>query len=411
MAAHECTWTFAWRMTAQPSAMTLLIANRKQNRRHSHTFPPQSHMAFLSRVYRTFVGAGSSPATKDDNALRIGILGAANIAPNACILPLSFLASGVAYAIAARSESKAAAFAKKHGIPVVHPSYEALIADPNVDAVFIPLPNGLHHVWALAAIRAGKHVLCEKPLADNADQARSIADALAEYNGRHPQRPLVFAEAFHWKAHPLAAFLRRVVQGDHAQAGWDLGKIASVKTRFSVPTALTPLSDIRMVFELGGGATMDAGCYAVSTSRFIAQAIARTADPSVTAPTVIAAKMTTWDKDPRIDLAMDADLVYPSGLTSNVSSEHGTVTVTNFIAPSVYHAVVFARKNGSTLSEKVYGDDAQSTYYHQMKAFIGAVRGEVADFAAVGLTDVHDAIENMRVIDQIYTKAGLPVRP
>ena len=104
------------------------------------------------------------------------MLGAARIAPSALIKPARANAEVLVAAVAARDVSRAAAFAKKHDIARVHESYETMIADPDLDAVYIPLPNGLHGRWTRAAVAAGKHVLCEKPFTANAAEAREIAD-------------------------------------------------------------------------------------------------------------------------------------------------------------------------------------------------------------------------------------------
>src|ERR1700743_3100619 len=112
--------------------------------------------------------------------LRIGVLGAARIAPSALIKPAKDNADVVVAAVAARERSRARAFAAKHGIDHVHESYDALIADPDIDAVYNPLPNGLHGKWTRAALDAGKHVLCEKPFTANAAEAREIAELAAK---------------------------------------------------------------------------------------------------------------------------------------------------------------------------------------------------------------------------------------
>src|SRR6185369_14987767 len=101
------------------------------------------------------------------DTLRIGILGAARIAPSAVIKPANNVDEATIGAVAARDRSKADAFASKHGIPKVHDSYAALLADPELDAIYNPLPNGLHAEWTIAALEAGKHVLCEKPFTSN----------------------------------------------------------------------------------------------------------------------------------------------------------------------------------------------------------------------------------------------------
>src|SRR5215469_3185924 len=124
--------------------------------------------------------------------VRFGILGAARIAPKALIEPANQLDSIEVLAVSARDPVRASAFAAAHGIPRVLSSYDELIAASDIDAVYIPLPNSLHCEWTLRALRAGKHVLCEKPIASNAAEAQQMAD-VARATG------LVLAEAFHYR--------------------------------------------------------------------------------------------------------------------------------------------------------------------------------------------------------------------
>src|SRR5580698_3069369 len=130
--------------------------------------------------------------------VRVGTLGAARITPSTLIKPAQKNSEVVVAAVAARDVSRAQAFAAKHGIARVHDSYEALIADPELDAVYNPLPNGLHGRWTKAALAAGKHVLCEKPFTANAAEARDVAAAVPA--------GVVVMEAFHYRYHPV--FLR-----------------------------------------------------------------------------------------------------------------------------------------------------------------------------------------------------------
>jgi predicted dehydrogenase len=154
-------------------------------------------------------GNGAAP-------LRIGILGAARIAPLALIKPAKGNVEVVVAAVAARDAARAQAFAAKHGIARVHESYETLIADPDLDAIYIPLPNGLHGRWIRAALGTGKHVLCEKPFTANAAEAREIAE-LAAKSGR------VVMEAFHYRYHPLALRVEQII------ASGELGTLERVE--------------------------------------------------------------------------------------------------------------------------------------------------------------------------------------
>ena len=189
--------------------------------------------------------------------LRIGTLGAARITPMALLRPARQVPEATVVAVAARDAQRAGKFATKHRIANVHTSYEAMIADPNLEAIYNPLPNSHHCLWTIKALEAGKHVLCEKPLAANAADAQRMADAAAS-SGR------VLMEAFHWRYHPLAARMREIVDSG------ELGKIRHIETHFCIPLWIP--GDIRFRLDLAGGATMDTGCYAISILRFLAGA-------------------------------------------------------------------------------------------------------------------------------------------
>lgn len=324
--------------------------------------------------------------------LRLGILGAARIAPAALIRPARAVADARVVAVAARDRDKAARFAQKHAIATVHGSYEALLADPAVDAVYNPLPNGLHGKWTRAALAAGKHVLCEKPFAANADEAAEVA-ADAAASGR------VVMEAFHYRYHPLAERARAILD-----AG-ELGRVRHVETWLCFP--LPKFSDIRYDHALAGGALMDAGCYAVHMARFFGGE-----EPEVLSAT---AKLRT----PDVDRAMRAELRYPSGHTGTVHcsmwsstllrifarvvGDDGELRISNPVMPQLWHKLS-VRANGKTRVERV---SKRPTYEFQLQAFCDAVlRG------APTRTPPSDAVANMRVIDAIYRAAGMqPRRP
>ncbi len=321
--------------------------------------------------------------------LRIGILGAARIAPMALIRPAREVSGVEVVAIAARDPARAAKFAARHGIPVVHASYDALLADPSIDAIYNPLPNGLHAEWSIRALDAGKHVLCEKPIAANAAEAERMAEA-AERTGR------VLTEAFHWRYHPLAERMRDVVRTE-------LGEIRDIEATLCFP--LPFFNDIRYSWDLAGGAGMDAGCYTVNMVRWLAGA-----EPEVVSAEARLAK-------PKVDRWIRAELRFPGGRTgritaslfsarlitvsARVAGSGGEMRVRNPLAPHFYHSLKIV-KPGSTTRERLAGD---STYTHQLRAFAEHVRG-----GARMSSDARDAIANMRVIDAIYAAAGLPVR-
>jgi predicted dehydrogenase len=157
-------------------------------------------------------------------------------------------------AVASREQLRADAYAQEHGIERAHGTYEALLEDPEVDAVYNSLPNSMHVDWTIRALEAGKHVLCEKPF-DRKPGAVERAFDVAERHG------LVLMEAFMWRHHPQTTKLAEVVRSGR------IGEPRVVLARFSFPLANT--ADIRMRPELDGGALMDLGCYCVSASRLI----------------------------------------------------------------------------------------------------------------------------------------------
>ena len=158
-------------------------------------------------------------------------------------------------AVASREPASARAFADAHGIPRAYGSYEALLADPEVEAVYIPLPNGMHVDWSARALRAGKHVLCEKPLDRRPDRVAHAFD-VAQAGG------LVLAEGLMWRHHPQAARLRELL------AGGAIGAVRLVRASFSF--VLAGDLDVRLDPALDGGALMDVGCYCVSGARLAA---------------------------------------------------------------------------------------------------------------------------------------------
>jgi predicted dehydrogenase len=187
--------------------------------------------------------------------LNWGILGAARIALNKVLPALQAGPSGTVVALASRDGAKAAAVARERGIPRAHGTYEALLADPGVDAVYIPLPNHLHVDWSIKALEAGKHVLCEKPLGLNAADALRLVEA----SQRYPH--LKVMEAFMYRHHP---------QWAQAKAWIDEGAIGTLRTvqAFFSYTNLDP-TNIRNRKDAGGGGLMDIGCYCIACARLL----------------------------------------------------------------------------------------------------------------------------------------------
>jgi predicted dehydrogenase len=323
--------------------------------------------------------------------LRFGLLGAARIAPAALTKPAKEHPRAQVVTMAARDRGRAEAFARKHGVDRVVGTYEEVVTDPEVDAVYIPLPNGLHAPWVKAALEAGKHVLCEKPFTSNVAEA----EALAEVAAAHPD--LVVMEAFHYRYHPLAQRMREVAEGE-------LGALRHVETSFCFP--LPRFGDIRYQLDLAGGALMDAGCYAVHMARLL----------GLGEPEVVSARAKL--RSEQVDRAMAAELRFPGGHTGTIrcsmwsssvlslraaaTGERGELKVLNPLGPQVVHRFT-TRIDGRRRSERF---PRRGTYAYQLDAFCAAVLD-----GGPNLTPPSDSVANMRVIDAVYRAAGLAPRP
>ena len=185
--------------------------------------------------------------------LRWGLLSTARI--NRALIPaIRASKRNRLLAVASRTEAAAAAYAREWGIERAHGSYESLLADPEIDVIYISLPNGLHAEWTIRAARAGKHVLCEKPLAVTVDEVDRVAAAAGEAG-------VAVAEAFMYRHHPQTARVRELV------ASGALGRVRFVRGTFSF--TLSRPRDVRLDPALGGGALWDVGCYPLSFARFV----------------------------------------------------------------------------------------------------------------------------------------------
>ncbi len=324
--------------------------------------------------------------------LKIGVLGAARIAPFALLKHARALPNVEVVAVAEEYQGPEALarYARKHGIPRTHRSFDELLACADIDAVYIPLPISMHVEWTLRAIAAGKHVLCEKPMAANADEAARIADAAAGTG-------LVVCEAMHFRYHPLVARVRDIL------ASGEIGTVRRIDASFS---AFLPFDDFRFDYRLGGGGTIDMGCYPVGFVRAV----------TGEEPVVESAKAKLHGA--LIDRQMEATLRLPKSgaqvdmfvgmrcrrllsVSMKIEGERGEVSILNFIKPEVFHRLSVKTEAGRRV-ERVPGG---STYRSQLAAFAESIRTGTQP-----VTTADDAVANMRVIDAMYLAAGLPVR-
>jgi predicted dehydrogenase len=322
--------------------------------------------------------------------LRIGVLGAAAIVPMALVNPAEHLPDVQIAAIAARDPQRAEKFARRHRIPRVHKTYEDLLADPEIDAIYNPLPNSLHAEWTIRALRAGRHVLCEKPFASNAKEATEMANVATE-TGK------VLSEGFAYRYHPLTARIKEAMHGA------ELGRLKHIEARFCF--LLPVLSNIRFRYELAGGALMDTGCYPISLVRYLVGE----------EPKVVAAKARLLKPD--VDSRVEASLEFPHNIDAHivcdmlsprlfdsflkVQGDAGELRVINPYHPHWFHWMTIRTPKNSWRG-RIPGDNV---YTLQLRAFASAIHSGTSLN-----TTADDAVNTMKVIDAVYEKAGLKLR-
>jgi len=322
--------------------------------------------------------------------LHIGVLGAAAIVPMALTNPARAVAEAQIVAIAARDPKRAAVFARRHHIPRIHQTYDDLLEDPEIDAIYNPLPNSLHATWTIRALKAGKHVLCEKPFASNAQEAEEMANAAQEAG-------LVLSEAFAYRYHPLTARVKEIIDSG------EIGKVQHIDAQFCF--LLPSPKNIRFNYDLAGGALMDCGCYPVSLIRYLAQAepAVENAEARLFAPQVDRRMSADFSFADGRSAHLVCDMLYPRLFRSSLKVEgsEGILDVFNPYHPHRFHRLRVQGKKGF-YAENTYN---QNAYALQLRAFLRAIHGEKKLN-----TDPADAVANMRVIDAIYEKAGLQKR-
>ncbi|KAF2030299.1 NAD(P)-binding protein [Setomelanomma holmii] len=383
--------------------------------------------------------------------------------PQALIIPARSHAEVIVAAVAARDVKRAQAYAKKYGIPIVHETYDDLINDPAIDCIYNPLPNGLHHEWTIKALKAGKHVLLEKPATSNAEEARDLF--------KHPMlsglNPVTLLEARHYQFHPAwHTFLSL----------FDPQDVEEASARAAIPAGLFPMDDIRFKYDLAGGTLMDLGTYPLSALRGIFGA-----EPtSVTSATP---RLMPALFDQNCDQAMQATYDFPNGgvgkiscdlasrvkyekgngswwawlfagrpdltadmppwITVKLREKHGsednvaistqkTVVMKNFMGPHMWHRIDInttttyrdasgkvVKEEKHTESKKTYvwpegqggevkGEEFWSTYRYMVEAFVDKVKRRKG--SGVWL-DGEESIRQMEAIDETYKAAGMALRP
>ncbi|OKL61346.1 hypothetical protein UA08_03238 [Talaromyces atroroseus] len=428
-------------------------------------------IGFLHRLYAGFISPPEAPKT--DSALRFGLLGASFIAPMALILPAKSHPEVIVACVAARDRVKAEKYAKEHGIPVVHDTYEDVINDPAVSCIYIALPNSHHYEWALRAVKAGKHVLLEKPSTSNASEAKKLF-------GNHlfaaPGAP-VLLEAFHYSFHPAWQIFLQLIHQDPLA-----GPVKIAYSQFFLYKGFLNRNDpseIRLRYALAGGCGMDLSSYNVSHIRQmladshpnvqsanfrmlstskppldeqdlkqIDEAVTATFKSATGAEGRIVADLSTaggwpiipasWSRNlPSIgwpkcvaelgEKQIEDDTELTDGETHVVQR---TVTFYNHIAPSMYHSIVVQDKHSikrdvetvhswtQTRTVKAY-DWPDKSDGRQGESWWTTYRYQLNEFvhhvkgrkgSGVWFSG-QDSIDQMAVIDEMYEKGGLKARP
>ncbi|KAG9606023.1 NAD(P)-binding protein, partial [Aureobasidium melanogenum] len=401
--------------------------------------------AMIGRVWSAF---NPPLVTKRDDALKFGILGAANIAPLSLIIPAKSHPEMIVQAVAARDRSKAEAFAKSHGIPEVKDSYQDILDNPNIDCVFIPLPNGLHYEWAVRAIRAGKHVLLEKPSTSNSTEAKILFDMpeLSQPNGP------VILEAFHNRFYPSWNLFKSMINP---------ADVVHVTSNSMIPWWASSKDDIHFNYNISGGTMMAMGTYNYAALRLLFDA-----DPAEC--TSCDTKAYTDGVHDKCDYEFQAKFRFPNGGIGEASStlQGGTILKPSFVTVTtretiipdktlpddqeklqsqiltlngMIHGVFWHRidikskfeirskETGKIVkrweensSRKAYtfkeaggefadlpGETFWMSYRYQLEAFVNKIRGRETQH----WVDGQDSIAQMKMIDMAYEKSGLGPRP
>jgi len=307
--------------------------------------------------------------------VRWGIIGPGRIAAR-LMLDASHASNFAVVVVASRDRARAAEFAARFGIARVHDSYEALLADPAVDAVYIGLPNSLHHPMTMRALAAGKHVLCEKPYSRHPDEVVEAFDAAAAAG-------LVLMEAFMWRHSPrVRQFMELLPQ---------VGELQAIRATFSFVQANS--GDVRLNAGLDGGALMDVGCYCVSGSRLIAGAEpSRVFGEQVLAPS-------------GVDQVFSGLLRFPSGVVAEIAAgftfEHRSLEAIGSKANLLIRDPWLGEQGGIRLGEREIVMTSDDPYRLEMENMSAAILGE-----GQPLLGRDDALGQARTIDALYRSAA-----
>lgn len=319
--------------------------------------------------------------------VRWGVLGCAAFAKSTAI-PAMQKADGVALTgVASRSREKAEAFAQEFGFERAYDSYESMLADPDIEAIYNPLPNGMHGEWTIKAAHAGKHSLVEKPFATSLEEALAVDQAVKETGVK-------VMEAFMWRFHPMHQRTRALIREGK------IGPVRFVRTAFTF--SITRAKNVRLDAELAGGGLMDVGCYCVSQARFLFDA----------EPTRVYARA-DYDPEYKVDMLACGVLEFPAGRATfdcgfelpfrcdyEVAGSKGRISCPRSILPGE-SAELHIESGGATEVERFPGFNQYVLEFEHVSRCIA--EGAPLDY------DTTDAVQQQKVIDAIYrsTRSGL----
>jgi len=325
------------------------------------------------------------------NSVRWGVLSVANIAMKRVVPALMASGSERLVAVASRNAQRASELLAQRPDVHVYDSYQKLIDDPNIEAIYNPLPNSLHAEWTIKALMAGKHVLCEKPLAITAEEGELMVEA-ARSNGK------LLMEAFTYRFHPQIIWAL-----DQVRSG-RIGDVKLVRASFSFNIFVPPRhNDIRLQPALAGGSLMDVGCSAINFCRAVYGRA-----PSAVAARAYAAEPGAVEHATSAVLdfgagrfgLIDSSFALPARQVAEVIGELGTLTIPMPFLTGIHETEVVLALEGQTIHQKISAADA---YRLEVEHFGACVRS-----GTLPALNLDETLENLATIEAVYQSAGHP---
>jgi xylose dehydrogenase (NAD/NADP) len=334
-----------------------------------------------------FQEATMSESIQSSDPIRWGVLSTAKIGVGAVIPAIAEANNATLVAIASRDRERAEVVAGGYPGTRALESYDALLADDEIEAVYIPLPNGMHLEWTIRALEAGKHVLCEKPLGITAAEVRRIQAASQKANRW-------VMEAFMYRFHPQIRWtLEQLAAGR-------IGAVRMVRSSFVFDLHSRP-NDIRLVGALGGGSMMDVGCYPLNLCRAVFggpphEIAARVVVPTGSEVELMTAAVLDFGEG-RLGV-IDASFSLPRAFFAEIVGEHGRITLPTPYTPGRAASVVRVEIGDETVERRFAGVDQ---YMLEVESFGSSIRNGNAPFISLG-----DSLEQAESIERIYAAAG-----